>query len=95
MSKFSKDELKQRAFDRIAWVLKHFYDEQAEEFKAKGEARVHTRVFETLIPDAYVEIGKRKADITYREHLVPCAYIRDRAFKMYQEGSTVNDVASR
>jgi hypothetical protein len=29
----------------------------------------------------------------YREHLVPCAYIRDRAFKMYQEGSTVNDVA--
>jgi hypothetical protein len=100
MSKFSDDELKKRAFERTAWVLKHCYDEQAEEFT--GEARLHSRLFDTLIPDVYVFIGKSAAAVVateqgklpYREHVVPCAYIRNLSFKLYSEGKTVDDVAS-
>jgi hypothetical protein len=96
MGKFSPDELKQRAFERTAWVLKHFYDEQAEEFERK--ASLHSRVFDTLIYDEYICIGKSEALAKqggngHREHVVPCAYIRDCAFKMYQQECTVNDVA--
>jgi hypothetical protein len=96
MAKFGDDALKRRAFERIAWVLKHFYDEQAEEFK--GNASLHTRIFETLIFPKYVEIiGKsdklKPGDKGYREHVVPCAYIRNIAFKMYHGGRTEDDVA--
>jgi len=59
MTKFSNDELKQRTFERIAWVLKHFYDEQTDEFK--GKAALHSRVFDTLIYDDYIFIGKSEA----------------------------------
>lgn len=98
MSKFSKAELKQRAFERIARVLKEFYDEQAEAFQAKGDVGVHSRLFDTLILDDYVFIGTseeatKPGNMRYREHVVPCAYIRTYAFKMYQERSTENDVA--
>jgi hypothetical protein len=88
MSKFSNAELKQRAFERIAWVLKHFYDEKAEEFKATGKVRLHSRVFEHLIFDEYIDLGKSEAARNqegnpHREHVVPCYYIRDLAFKLY------------
>jgi hypothetical protein len=102
MSKFINDELRQRAFERIAWVLKHFYDEQAEEFKDTGHPRLHSRVFEHLIFDEYIFLGISEAAneaikqgrMPHREHVVPCAYIRDLAFKLYQEGRTTNEVAS-
>jgi hypothetical protein len=96
MPKFSDDALKRRAFERIAWVLKHFYDEQAEDFK--GDASLHTRVFETLIFPKYIEIiwkseNLKPGDNGYKEHVVPCAYIRNIAFRMYHDGRTEDDVA--
>jgi len=99
MSKFSDDELKQRAFQRIAWVIKHFYDEQAEEFKTKGEIRLHSTVFEHLIFDEYINLGKSEAAVEqggrpYKEHVVPYAYIRNLSFRLYQQGRTENEVAN-
>ncbi len=98
MGKFSEEELKQRAFERVAWVLKHFYDEQEETYKVDKGARVHTRIFERLIFDGYIILGKSEQaaklrSMPYREHVVPCAYIRDRAFRLFHEGKEVDDVA--
>ena len=96
MSRFGIDKLKQRSFERIAFVLKHFYEEQAEDFKA-GNIALHSRIFDTLILDEYIYIGKSEAaaklKVPYKEHVVPCAYIRNCAFRLYSEEKTVNDVA--
>ena len=98
MTKFSHDELKQRAFERAALVLRHFYEEQKDEFK--DDAKLHTRIFETLIAPAHIDVLGMSEELKkqnckeYREHVVPCAWIRNRAFAMYHEGATENDVAS-
>ncbi len=58
MRKFSKAEKKQRAFKRVAWVLRECYEESWEEFEIKRATGVHTRIFETMIPYEYVKYGK-------------------------------------
>ncbi|MFY9627896.1 MAG: hypothetical protein WAK03_07055, partial [Methylocystis sp.] len=82
MSKYSEADMKQRAFKRVALVLRERYEETREEFKIEGTARVHTRIFEILIPDVYVSYGESVklngvARGSRREHIVPCKYIRD------------------
>lgn len=96
MSGFTFEQLKRRSFERVAWVLKHFFDEQKDEFR--GEARLHSRIFDTLIFDEYINLGeseelKNTGGSRHREHLVPCAYIRDLAFKMYLAGKQESEVA--
>lgn len=49
--------------------------------------------------DGLITVGKTKAVLenpelpTWREHLVPCVMIKDRAVEMFQEGATVPQVA--
>lgn len=83
-------------------MLRHLYEEQAEEFNSKydirGNVRVHARIFECLIADEYVRIGtsvavSEQAGRGYREHVVPCAYIRDLAFELYYDHKSIEDVA--
>lgn len=91
MGEYSLQQLKERSFQRVAMVLHHFWEEQ--KFVVPRAARVHSRVFDTLVHDSYIYVGKSKNGTGYREHLVPCVYIRDLSFEMYWSGSTVQDVA--
>lgn len=91
MSTFTNEELKQRSFDRAAWVLKHFWEEQLNDIKR--EARVHSRLFDPLVPRIYIEMGTSKNGGGHIEHLVPCVVLRDLAFKMYWDNKTEKDVS--
>ena len=55
--------------------------------------RASTRIFDTLVFDHFIYVGKSKNGGGHREHLVPCVYLRDLAFEMFWAGKTVQDVA--
>jgi len=81
MGRFTYDELRQRAFERAAWVLRHFWEEQQDD--EKREARVHTRIFDPLIHQGYINVGKSRKGGGHIEHLVPCVMLRDQAFQLF------------
>lgn len=92
MGSFTNEQLRQRAFERTALVLHHFWEEQKD--LEPRAARVHSRIFEVLIPmDHVVVMGRSVNGDGYLEHVVPCAVIRDLAFKMFWDNKTVHDVA--
>ncbi len=88
---FTREELRKRAFERTALALFSFWQEQKD--NVPRLAAVHSRIFETLIYNEYIELNKKTADRSYTEHVVPCAYIRDLAFKMFWDGKKPDDVA--
>jgi len=90
MSRFTQEQLRQRAFERAAWVLRHFWEEQQDD--EKRDARVHTRLFDPLVPDCHIVIGKSKKG-GHKEHLVPCVMLRDRAFQMFSERKAEKEIA--
>lgn len=47
MSRFTQEQLRQRAFDRLAWVLRHFWEEKQD--IVPRSTGVHSRIFDTLI----------------------------------------------
>ncbi len=87
---FTDKELKNRACERAALMLHSFWEEQKD--NTPPTVSVHSRIFERLIYDKDVILNKKAQDREYPEHVVPCAYIRNLAFKMYWEGKTVDDV---
>lgn len=91
MSRFTQEQLRQRAFERAAWVLRHFWEEQQDD--EERAARVHTRLFDRLIHESYINAGISKKGGGHVEHLVPCALLRNRAFEMYWDNKSVHDVA--
>lgn len=92
MSKYTEEQKRRRAFDRAAWVLRHYWEEQLDDIK--HEARVHSRLFDPLVSDHYIFAGTSKRGGGHREHLVPCAYLRNQAFAMYWANKTEEDVAA-
>jgi hypothetical protein len=82
--KFSEEERVRRAFDRLATVLAGLWEENHD---------AHTRVFETIIPDAFVIAGHSKDGTDWREHAVPCAVLRNESYKMFADGKTVAEVS--
>ena len=93
MKNFTKEELAYRGCQRAAMALYSFWEEQRYDARYQNEAGVHSRIFESLIPDVYIELNSRAGDRTYGEHVVSCAYIRDLSFKMYRENASMDDVA--
>jgi hypothetical protein len=91
MAQFTQEELQQRSFYRAAWVLWHFWEEQQDD--PKQEARVHSRLFDTLVHAPLIFVGQSKNGSGHIEHLVPCALIRDQAFHMFHNGKSKEDVA--
>jgi len=90
---FTKKEKIQEAFRRTAYVLYSHWRISNKEEKEKLECGGHSRLFEVLIADSYVIKGKSLNGGTYREHIVPCVMIRDRAYLMFNNGYTIEDVA--
>lgn len=93
MSKFTEDQLRKRAFYRVAWVLHSFWEEQNDYVPKGGKADVHSRLFDVLIHEPLIMIGKSTEGGGHKEHLVPCALIRNRAFDMYHEKKSIDEVA--
>jgi len=89
---FSNDELKKRAYKRVADALLSFWEEQKDD--QPRAARVHSRIFEALVYNKYIVLNQKTEVLNYPEHVVPCAYIRDYAFKMFWNGKMVEDVAT-
>lgn len=85
MKEFSQEELKSRTMHRVAYVLHGYWEE------GRG---AHTRLFDTLIPDFYIEAGESVNGRGHREHVVPCVYIRNLANDMFTEGASIEDVAA-
>ncbi len=83
MSRFTDEQLHQRKFERAAWVMRHIWEEQQGD--PKREARVHSRLFDVLVSNPRV-LGTSIKGGGHREHLVPCALLRDRAFHLFWEG---------
>lgn len=88
MNLFTQEQLRQRCFERSAWVLRHFWEEQQHD----TEARVHTRLFDPLVPRHHIYLGKSINGGGHIEHLVPCALLLDQAFAMYRKGNTEKEV---
>jgi hypothetical protein len=83
MNKFSQEDLKNRAVRRIAKVLYEHWEEGRD---------VHSRVFETLMPYAWILAGRSKNGGGWREHVVPCAYLGRQCIQMYESGHSVEIV---
>lgn len=91
MSSYTPEDLKRRAFERAAWVLEHHWEEQKD--LLPRAARVHFRIFDTLIHSSLIHYGVSVKGTGHIEHLVPCSLIRDQAFKMFWDGKDVDAVA--
>ena len=84
MKEYSDDELKSRSNTRIASVLFGYWEER------RG---AHTRLFDTLMSDYLICIGESINGTGHREHLVPCVYLRNHAYSMFDQGASIDDVA--
>jgi hypothetical protein len=81
--KFSREELIQRAFLRIA---RNVHD--------KETGRSDTRLFlEPLIPRSFVIVGQSKAGGYYKEHVVPRVVILKKCHEMFANGESIEAVA--
>lgn len=87
MSKFTAEELHFRTYERLAWVLRHLWEEQQDD--PKRDVRVHSRLFDVLVGNPR-NLGKSVKGGGHKEHLVPCALLRNRAFEMFWEGLDSN-----
>lgn len=82
---FTAEELKKRAFLRAAHVLYGHWEEGT---------GAHSRLFETLIPEGGLLLGTSVEGPGWREHVVPCAVIRDRCLQLFDDGKSIEDVAA-
>lgn len=90
---FSHEEKKKEAFLRIANVLYSHWrvsDDREKELLACGG---HSRLFDVLIPDSYITMGESIKGRGHREHVVPCALIRNHSYKMFNNGHLIEDVS--
>ena len=62
MKNFTKEELAYRGCQRAAMALYSFWEEQRYDARYQNEAGVHSRIFESLIPDVYIELYSRVGD---------------------------------
>ena len=83
--KFSKAEMLDRAFQRVAWNVKHMWEETGNS---------DTRLFiEPIISDQFVIVGQSKRGGMRKEHIVPRVVICDQCHRMFERDSSVEDVA--
>jgi hypothetical protein len=80
-----RSEIPHRAFMRAARYLRRIHTEGAP---------ADSRVVELFIHDSFVPHGKGKNGSGHREHVVPCAYLRDKSVAMYRDGASIADVSA-
>ena len=83
--KFSKEELLDRAFYRMAWNIEHMWLETG-----SSDTRL---LMEPIIPDKFVLYGKSKKGANRREHVVPRVVLCREAHDMFTRGASIEAVA--
>ncbi len=83
--KYSREQLIDRAFYRIAWNINHMWSETG-----SSDTRL---LLEPLIPESFVVVGASKKGSERREHVVPRVMLCEEAHNMFGHGSSVEDVA--
>lgn len=73
-----------RAYIRLARYYKRSLDEAGSR---------HTRIAEYCVRNAVVQHNAKSPSRTYREHVVPCAVLRNTATAAFETGASVRDVA--
>jgi len=80
-----KQQQIQRSFQRAARYLHRVHQK---------EVGAHSRVVEIFVPNEFVPTGNGSEGGGHREHVIPCAFLRDVALELYDSGAGVDDVAS-
>lgn len=101
-SRYSKEESFKRSFMRMALYLKDIWDEY--NHNEKNPLPAHSRIFDVMMVDDFILLGQSvelqksieagSSKKGYREHLVPCATLRDHAADMFRAGKMPEDVAA-
>lgn len=82
---YTTEQKKKRAILRAAQVIHGHHEE--------GVLGIHSRIFEVLVHDDYVRIGTSLKGAHHREHVVPCALLRDQSLRMFNDGRSIEEVA--
>jgi hypothetical protein len=83
--RYSTEEMMERAFQRLAWNVKHMCEETG---------CSDTRLFiEPIIPDQFVIVGQSRSGGTHKEHIVPRVVICEQCHRMFEQGESVDAVA--
>lgn len=83
--RYCLDELKRRAFERIAWNIHHMWSETG---------RSDTRLFlEPLIPEKFVVVGRSIKGTDRKEHVVPRRVLCEECHRMFSEKASIEEVA--
>ena len=90
---FTEEEKINESFLRTAQVLHSHWKVSNPEEKELLQCGGHSRLFEILIPDKYIVKGESLSGKGHREHIVPCALIRNQSYKMFNNGYLIDDVA--
>lgn len=91
---FTKEEKKKEAFLRISNALYSHWRISSYEEKQNLECGGDSRLFHTLIFDGYITKGESIKGTGHREHIVPCIFIRNKCYEMFNNGFLIEDVAS-
>ncbi len=93
-NEFTEEDKKREAFLRIANALHSHWRVSNPEEKRSLQCGGHTRLFDVLIPDAYITVGESVNGKDHREHVVPCALIRSESYRMFNDGCLIEDVTT-
>ncbi len=80
---YDENARRDRAFVRLA----RYYRQMLSEGMSQ-----HTRVPDFFIPVGFIPHGRSHAGIGHREHVVPCAILRETAIRYFQEERSLDDV---
>jgi hypothetical protein len=79
-----RDESRDRSFLRAVRYLRRIQTEGV---------WAHSHLFDFFIPDHHVPTGHSKHGGNYREHVVPCVYLRDEVLQRFDRGNSDEEVA--
>jgi len=83
---FAKDELLQRACERVAYVMKGMLEE-----RGTSDTRL---LGPPLVADELVFVGRSGEGATYREHVIPRLVICKEAHSRLQSGTSLQEVGA-
>lgn len=84
VNKDDRDELLNRMFFRLSRQIHRIHS---------GELGAHSRMIELFVSEDLVPRGRGKDGPGHREHVVPCAFLRDASLRKFSEGASIDDIA--
>lgn len=86
MANFTADQLIDRVFLRISYVMHSMWEETG-----SSDTRL---LDEPLVPDRYVVVGESRRGTECREHVIPRKVVCEQCHSMFAHGATIEQVAA-